>query len=114
MTLTLEHYACYINLLGRSGKIDDAVEAVKNMPMKPSARIWSSLLSACEIHDRPDVAHEIIASEFMKSEPDNPANYVLLSKIHAESDNCYGAEEVRRVMQRRGLKKSYGFSKVES
>nr|VDD40736.1 unnamed protein product [Brassica oleracea] len=114
MTLTLEHYACYINLLGRSGKIEDAVEAVKNMPMKPSARIWSSLLSACEIHDRRDVAHEIIASELMKSEPDNPANYVLLSKIHAESGNCYGAEEVRRVMQRRGLKKSYGFSKVES
>ena len=77
-------------------------------------RIWSSLLFACEIHDRRDVAHEIIASELMKSEPDNPANYVLLSKIHAESGNCYGAEEVRRVMQRRGLKKSYGFSKVES
>ncbi|WZY86117.1 pentatricopeptide repeat-containing protein At4g31070, mitochondrial-like [Brassica napus] len=114
MTLTLEHYACYINLLGRSGKIDDAVEAVKNMPMKPSARIWSSLLSACEIHDRRDVSHEIIASELMKSEPDNPANYVLLSKIHAESGNCYGAEEVRRVMLRRGLNKCYGFSKVES
>ncbi|KAL0739263.1 hypothetical protein Bca4012_015473 [Brassica carinata] len=114
MTLTLEHYACYINLLGRSGKIDDAVEAVKNMPMKPSARIWSSLLSACEIHDRRDVVHKMIANELMISEPDNPANYVLLSKIHTESGNCYGAEEVRRVMQRRGLNKSYGFSKFES
>ncbi|CAH8355666.1 unnamed protein product [Eruca vesicaria subsp. sativa] len=114
MSLTLEHYACYINLLGRSGKIDDAVQAVKNMPMKPSARIWSSLLSACEIHDKCDVAREIIASELMKSEPDNPANYVLLSKINTESGNCYGAEEVRRVMQRRGLSKCYGFSKVES
>ncbi|KAJ4899072.1 Tetratricopeptide repeat (TPR)-like superfamily protein [Raphanus sativus] len=114
MSLALEHYACYINLLGRSGKIEDAVEAVKNMPMKPSARIWSSLLSACEIHNRRDVAHKIIANELMISEPDNPANYVLLSKIHTESGNCYGAEEVRRVMQRRGLNKSYGFSRVES
>ncbi|KAF8097529.1 hypothetical protein N665_0286s0038 [Sinapis alba] len=113
MSLTLEHYACYINLLGRSGKIDDALEAVKNMPMDPSARIWSSLLSACEIHDRRDVAHEIIANELIKSEPDNPANYVLLSKIHTESGNCYGAEEVRRAMQRRGLNKCYGFSKVD-
>lgn len=113
MPLTLEHYACYINLLGRSGNIDDAFEAVRNMPMNPSARIWSSLLSACEIHDRLDVAGKIIANELMKSEPDNPANYVLLSKIHTESGNCYGAEEVRRIMQRRGLKKSYGFSKIE-
>ncbi|ESQ54087.1 hypothetical protein EUTSA_v10024712mg [Eutrema salsugineum] len=114
MSLTLEHYACYINLLGRSGKIDDAFDAVRNMPMHPSARIWSSLLSSCEIHDRLDVAGEIIANELMKSEPDNPANYVLLSKIHTESGHCYGAEEVRRVMQRRGLNKCYGFSKIES
>ncbi|KAJ0262954.1 Pentatricopeptide repeat-containing protein [Hirschfeldia incana] len=114
MSLTLEHYACYINLLGRSGKIGDALEAAKNMPMKPNARIWSSLLSACEIHDRRDAAHKIIANELMICEPDNPANYVLLSKIHTESGNCYGSEEVRRVMQRRGLNKCYGFSKVES
>lgn len=113
MPVTLEHYACYINLLGRFGKIDDAFEVIINMPMNPSARIWSSLLSACEIHGRLDVAEKIIANELMKSEPDNPANYVLLSKIHTESGNCHAAEEVRRVMQRRRLKKWHGFSKIE-
>ncbi|CAA7015203.1 unnamed protein product [Microthlaspi erraticum] len=113
MPLTLEHYACYINLLGRCGKIDDALEAVRNMPLEPSARIWSSLLSACEIHGRLDVARKIIANELMKAEPENPANYVLMSKIHTGFGDCYNAEEVRRVMQRRGLNKSYGFSKIE-
>ncbi|CAA0397090.1 unnamed protein product [Arabidopsis thaliana] len=113
MPVTLEHYACYINLLGRFGKIDDAFEVTINMPMKPSARIWSSLLSACETHGRLDVAGKIIANELMKSEPDNPANYVLLSKIHTESGNYHAAEEVRRVMQRRKLNKCYGFSKIE-
>lgn len=113
MPVTLEHYACYISLLGKFGKIDDAFEVTINMPMKPSARIWSSLLSASETHGRLDVAGKIIAKELMKSEPDNPANYVLLSKIHTESGNCHAAEEVRRVMQRRRLNKCYGFSKIE-
>ncbi|CAE6166781.1 unnamed protein product [Arabidopsis arenosa] len=113
MPVTLEHYACYINLLGRFGKIDDAFEVTINMPMKPSARIWSSLLSACETHGRLDVACKIIANELMKSEPDNPANYVLLSKIHTESGNCDAAEEVWKFMQRRQLNKCYGFSKIE-
>ncbi|KFK29686.1 hypothetical protein AALP_AA7G165600 [Arabis alpina] len=113
MPLTLEHYACYINLLGRSGKIDDAIEVIRNMPMNPSERIWSSLLSGCEIHGRLDVAGHIIANEIMTSEPDNPANYVLLSKIHTGSGNFYGAEEVRNIMQRRGLNKCYGFSQIK-
>ncbi|VVB17313.1 unnamed protein product [Arabis nemorensis] len=113
MPLTLEHYACYINLLGRSGKIDDAFEVIRNMPMNPSARIWSSLLSACEIHGRLDVAGNTISNEIMTSEPDNPANYVLLSKIHTGSGNFSGAEKVRRIMQRWGLNKCYGFSKIE-
>ncbi|CAN8326721.1 unnamed protein product [Cochlearia groenlandica] len=113
MPLTLEHYACYIDLLGRSGRIDDAFEAIRNMPMNPSARIWSSLLSACEMHDRVDVVQKITANELMKCEPDNAANYVLLSKIQTASGNRYGAEKVRRVMQRQGLKKCNGFSIIE-
>ncbi|EOA16274.1 hypothetical protein CARUB_v10004419mg [Capsella rubella] len=113
MPVSLEHYACYINLLGRFGKIDDAFKVTINMPMKPSAKIWSSLLSACETHGRLDVAGKIIADELVKSEPDNPANYILLSKVHTESGNFHAAEEVRRIMQSRLLKKCYGFSKIE-
>jgi pentatricopeptide repeat protein len=31
----IEHYACMIDLLGRRGQLEKAVDLIKDMPMKP-------------------------------------------------------------------------------
>jgi pentatricopeptide repeat protein len=110
--LTVEHYGCFINLLGRSGKLDDACEVVRAMPMKPSTRIWSSLVSACKVHGRLEIA-EKLAHWLIESEPDNAANYTLLCMVYAEAGNWLGVEEVRRFTRVQGLKKCYAFSRIE-
>ncbi|GFZ21622.1 PPR superfamily protein [Actinidia rufa] len=53
--LSMEHYACHDDLLGRAGDVKEAGEVVSRMPMKPSIRIWSSLISACTAHGRLEV-----------------------------------------------------------
>ena len=58
--LTIEHYECLVDLLGRSGKLEDALKILRTMPMKPSARIWSSLVSACKLHGRLYIAEMVI------------------------------------------------------
>lgn len=110
--LTVEHYACYIDLLGRSGKLEDACEIVKAMPMEASPRIWTSLISCCKLHGRLEVA-ELLAHQLVNSEPDNAANYTLLSTVYAETGNWLGVEEIRRAMRVKGLKKCHGFSQVQ-
>ncbi|KAL0393796.1 UNVERIFIED_CONTAM: Pentatricopeptide repeat-containing protein [Sesamum latifolium] len=40
----LEHYACLVDMLGRAGRIEEALKVVKKMPMEPSGSIWGSLL----------------------------------------------------------------------
>ncbi|GMY35200.1 pentatricopeptide repeat-containing protein At4g31070, mitochondrial-like [Fagus crenata] len=110
--LTVEHYGCFINLLGRSGKLEDACEVVRAMPMKPSTRIWSSLVSACKVHGRLEIA-EKLAHWLIESEPDNAANYTLLCMVYAEAGNWLGVEEVRRFTRVQGLKKCYAFSRIE-
>ncbi|XP_022987633.1 putative pentatricopeptide repeat-containing protein At1g68930 isoform X2 [Cucurbita maxima] len=45
LTPSLDHYACMVNLLGRSGRIDQAVNLIKSMPHEPDFLIWSTLLS---------------------------------------------------------------------
>lgn len=112
MPLTMEHYACYIDLLGRSGKLQDACEVINTMPMKPSTRIWSSFVSSCKVHGRLQFA-EMLAYELIKLEPENAANYTLLSMVYAESNNWMGVEEVREVMRDRGLRKNCGYSQIE-
>ncbi|KAL5974238.1 hypothetical protein ACLOJK_030902 [Asimina triloba] len=112
MNLGVEHFACYIDLLGRSGKVEDAWKVISNMPMKASPRIWNSLVSACRVHGKFEVA-EKLAHHLIYSEPENAANYTLLSMIHAEVGNWAGMEEVRRIMREKALKKSYGCSQIE-
>ncbi|XP_077216085.1 PPR superfamily protein [Tasmannia lanceolata] len=107
-----EHYACLVDLLGRSGKLEEACAVIRSLPVRPSPSMWSSLVSACKVHGRLEVA-EMLAQHLIDSEPENAANYTLLSMIHAETSNWAAIEEVRRVMRERGLKKMFGFSRIE-
>ncbi|KAM6594922.1 hypothetical protein CsatA_002625 [Cannabis sativa] len=111
--LTMEHYACYIDLLGRSGKIEDACEVLKAIPMKASTRIWTSLISNCKLHGRMEVA-EMLAHQIVESEAeDGAANHTLLSMVYAESGNWCGVEEVRKAMVVKRLKKCQGLSQIQ-
>lgn len=112
MQVNVDHYACYIDLLGKSGKIEEACDVLRKLPMKTTGKIWSSLVWACKAHGRLDLA-KTLANELIKSEPDNAANYTLLSMIHADSDNWLAVEEVRNVMRIQGLNKCYSFSRIE-
>ncbi|KZV26817.1 pentatricopeptide repeat-containing protein mitochondrial [Dorcoceras hygrometricum] len=111
VSLTMEHYACFIDLLGRAGKLENACDIVEKMPMTPNPRIWSSLIFACKLHGRLDIA-ESLAFKLVSVQPENPANHTLVSMVYAESGKWIGMEEVRRYMKKRKLRKSCSFSKL--
>ncbi|KAK7829496.1 putative pentatricopeptide repeat-containing protein [Quercus suber] len=46
VSLELEHYACYIDLLARVGLVEEEFEVVFLMPVKPNKFVWSALLGA--------------------------------------------------------------------
>ncbi|KAK0607344.1 hypothetical protein LWI29_013574 [Acer saccharum] len=45
-----KHYACVVDLLGRSGCLDEAHNIIKNMPIAPHSAVWGALLAACRVH----------------------------------------------------------------
>ncbi|KDP35384.1 hypothetical protein JCGZ_10368 [Jatropha curcas] len=108
----LEHYACLVDLLGRSGRIGEAMEIVKTMPMKPSGSIWGSLLNSCHRHGNISFA-ESIAERLFELEPNNPGNYVILSNIYANAGMWDSVNKVRETMQIRGIKKEAGCSWIQ-
>ncbi|KAL0384282.1 UNVERIFIED_CONTAM: Pentatricopeptide repeat-containing protein, chloroplastic [Sesamum radiatum] len=55
----LEHYACYIDLLSRSGFIEEALGVATSMPFKPNNFVWGSLLSGCVLHNRLELAQKL-------------------------------------------------------
>ncbi|XP_011082278.1 pentatricopeptide repeat-containing protein At3g14330 [Sesamum indicum] len=108
----LEHYACLVDMLGRAGRIEEALKVVKKMPMEPSGSIWGSLLNSCRLHGYVSLA-EVIAKLLFKIEPSNPGNYVMLSNIYANAGMWDRVKLVRELMERRGIKKEAGCSWVQ-
>lgn len=56
---------------------------------------------------------EIALQHLVKLEPENAANYVVLSSLFAESGNWGNEGSIRSRMPESGLKKTPGFSWVE-
>ncbi|GFP89073.1 pentatricopeptide repeat-containing protein at4g35130 chloroplastic [Phtheirospermum japonicum] len=112
----IEHYGCMLDLLGREGNLDGAKSFIEKMPLKPTARIWGSLLVASRHHKNIEIA-EMAATKIFSLDNDNNYNnigcYVLLSNMYAEFGRWDDVERVRSLMKKRGLVKTTGFSMVE-
>lgn len=107
----IEHYGCMVDLLARSGRVREAHELIREMPMKPNAAIWGSLLSACRTHGDVDVA-EVAIKELIHLEPRNSGNYVLLSNLYAEIGRWREVEKVRDLMGESCVEKLTGNSAI--
>lgn len=108
----LEHYACLVDILGGAGRIKEALEVVRNMPIKSSGSIWGSLLNSCWLYGEISLA-EVIAKCLFELEPKNPGNYVMLSNIYANAGMWEGVKMVREMMETRGTKKEAGCSWIQ-
>ncbi|KAH0927482.1 hypothetical protein HID58_019738 [Brassica napus] len=107
-----EHYACVVDLLGRAGRIDEAMGFIESMPIEPDGAVWGALLGACKIHKNVDMA-EIAFAKVIEFEPMNIGYYVLMSNIYTDSKNQEGIWRIRVMMRERGFKKEPGYSYVE-
>lgn len=106
------HYACMIDLLGRSGKIDKAVELLNQMPFQPDATVWKALLAACRSHGKLEVAVWAAESLF-ELEPKNAVAYVQLANMYSAAGRWVDAGRIRSLMKSRGVKKEPGCSWME-
>jgi len=109
---SVDHYACMVDLFGRTGFIEKAYDLVKTMTVKPHAGVWGALLNACSTYCHVEIG-EIAAHELFRIEPENPGNYVLLSNIYARSHLWDKVKEVRCLMRGKRVAKMAGFSWIE-
>ncbi|KAL5996059.1 hypothetical protein ACLOJK_026132 [Asimina triloba] len=108
----IEHYACMVDLLGRTGWLDEAYDLVKKMPFKPSISMLESLLGACSVHGNTELAEEV-GLLLLELDPENSRLYVMLSNAYAFAGRWSDASRVRAEIGERGLRKVPGFSAIE-
>ncbi|GKV12570.1 hypothetical protein SLEP1_g23695 [Rubroshorea leprosula] len=105
------HYACMVDLLGRAGSLDEAINLIHSMPYEPHAGVWGALLGASRIHLRLDLA-QIAAEHLTKLEPDNATPYVVLSNLYSILGEKGDGDQVRMTKESKGIRKSPGRSWV--
>ncbi|KAI9078770.1 hypothetical protein K1719_039228 [Acacia pycnantha] len=109
MKPTAEICACVVDMLGRSGQLDEAMKFIREMPAEPSASIWGALLSASIMHGN-SVTRDLAYRFLLELEPENPSNYISLSNLYASHRRWDVVAEMRTVMKERGLRKVPGRS----
>lgn len=107
-----EHYNCMVDLLSRAGLLDKALNFINEMPFKPSAFVWGSLLGACRIHGNMELAKHA-ADHLLELEPHRSGPYVQLSNIYAAAGRWDDKAKIRKVMKDKGVKKETGHSWIE-
>ncbi|CAN6226260.1 unnamed protein product [Urochloa humidicola] len=108
----VEHYGCMVDLLGRSGHIEEARQLIRDMPFEPDAVIWRALLGACRIYKNVEVAEEAM-SKLRVLDPHADGHYVLLSNIYAQANSWEGVAEMRTMLRRENIQRIPGRSSIE-
>ncbi|CAN4127991.1 unnamed protein product [Withania somnifera] len=107
-----EHHVCVVDMLGRSGRLHEAYNFVKELPSPPDPGIWGALLSACNYHGDLHLGKEV-ASILFSLEPENVGYHLALSNIYVATGSWKDVGELRDIVHIKGLKKSTAYSIID-
>lgn len=110
----LDHYTCMVDLLGRYGKLKEALVIIMKMIALPDSRIWGALFAASRVHHNHRELGEYAAQKLLELELDNIGYCTLLSNAQASIGQWNEVEEIRRVMKGKDMKKKPGWSCTEN
>ncbi|XP_028802697.1 pentatricopeptide repeat-containing protein At1g31430-like [Neltuma alba] len=111
----VQHYGCFIDLLGRAGLLHEAEELIKKLPDQKNEMIiplYGSLLSACRFYGNIEMG-ERIAQRLGNIEYSDSSLHTLLANIYASADRWEDVSKVRNKMKDLGIKKFPGCSAIE-
>ena len=103
------HYACMVDLLGRSGRLKEAVDFIHRMPIEPDSLVWSTLLGACRVHGDAELGR-LAAKKVLELVPHDSGSYISLSNISAGMGEWEEVLRIRCSMKGGGIKKEPGWS----
>ncbi|KAM1162562.1 hypothetical protein ACFX13_001618 [Malus domestica] len=102
----MEHYACIVDLLGRAGRLNDAMEFIERMPIEPNEMGYGRL---CWEHENVELG-EIAAEKILSVTPESSDTYLLLSNTYIRTGSYEDGLSLSDVMSDRGVKNEPGCS----
>ncbi|CAN4128362.1 unnamed protein product [Withania somnifera] len=106
------HYSSMVDLLSRSGQLENALKFINKLPIEPNAPIWRPFLAGCKYYGCLKMA-EMAASKILKHDPGDASVYVILSNMYAEAGKASDALQQRELMKSKSVQKEAGCSWLE-
>ncbi|KAI9185938.1 hypothetical protein LWI28_012173 [Acer negundo] len=108
----IEHFACFVDLLGRARKVEEAYSVIRQMPIGPHERVWVPLLGVCRLYSKLDIGL-LAADHLFRLAQEQSGYYVLISNIYAKAGRWDDVTTIRSIMKRKRLKEMPVVSNVE-
>ncbi|XP_058099390.1 pentatricopeptide repeat-containing protein At3g56550 isoform X2 [Magnolia sinica] len=108
----IKHYGCMVDLFGRAGKLESALEMIRNSPSGEDPVLWRTLLSACKIHQNVEMG-EAAMTNLVRIKASNAGDCILLCRMYAEAGNWQGVVRMRKLIKDQGIKTTPGWSWIE-
>lgn len=116
-----DHYTCIIDLLGRSGRLDEAwnllveIEEQETIHGCPTSTAWAALLGACHVHDNVELGERV--AKKIEYRTQISSMHIALSNVYSASGMWNEAYGVRQNWRKErsftcdpGLSRIYGGS----
>ncbi|GJN24001.1 hypothetical protein PR202_gb11705 [Eleusine coracana subsp. coracana] len=108
----IKHYGCLVDALARAGRLREAEDVIRAMPVAPDAAVWGALLSGCRLHGDAETGARA-AREAVRCDPSDSGAYVLAASVLARDGDAGAGAGVRGRMREAGVGKVPGCSMIE-
>ncbi|XP_020102265.1 pentatricopeptide repeat-containing protein At3g56550 [Ananas comosus] len=109
----VKHYGCIVDIYGRAGKLERALEFANNSPSNSNDPVlWRTLLSASKIHKNIEMG-EIAFENLVGMSAHNAGDCALLADIYSNAGDSNGVSRMRKMVKDHGIKTAPGWSWIE-
>ncbi|KAF5197865.1 Pentatricopeptide repeat-containing protein [Thalictrum thalictroides] len=108
----IKHYGCMVDVFGRAGKLEKALDIIQNSPSQDDPVLWRTLLGACKIHKNVEIG-EVATKKLVDLRGLDAGDCVLLAGIYADAKDHQGVSRMRKMIKTQGIKTTQGWSWIE-
>lgn len=107
-----KHYGCMMDLLGRAGLVNEAIDLIREVPENGDIYIWGGILGGCRKFGDVKVAEEA-AKKVMDFFPEDGGVYSIMAGIYAGADRWEDVVRTRASMSAGPATRKAGCSMIE-
>ncbi|XP_018486778.1 pentatricopeptide repeat-containing protein At3g56550 [Raphanus sativus] len=108
----VKHYGCMVDLYGRAGEFDKALEMIHASSCHEDPVLWRTLLGSCKIHRNLELG-EVAMKKLVQLKAFNAGDYVLMTSIYSAASDAQGFASMRKLMRSHDLRTVPGWSWIE-